>query len=93
MSLIVPESEFLTILGSSGSGKTTRLNRIGGLDKPTGGKVILDGYELTKLSESKLVKVRRKKVGFVFQVFNLITTFSALKNLETALAPTNMLKN
>jgi putative ABC transport system ATP-binding protein len=92
-SLEVSESEFLTILGSSGSGKTTLFNRIGGLYKPTGGKVILDGYELTKLSEIKLLKCRRKKFGLVFQAFNLITTFFALKNLETAIAPKNMLKN
>ncbi len=93
VSLEVPEGEFLTILGSSGSGKTTLLNLIGGLDKPTGGKVILDGYELSKLNESKLVKVRREKVGFVFQAFNLIPTFSALENVEAALAPTNLPKN
>jgi len=93
VSLEVPEGEFLIILGPSGSGKTTLLNLIGGLDKPTGGKVILDGYVLSKLNESKLVKVRREKVGFVFQAFNLIPTFSALENVEAALAPTNLPKN
>lgn len=91
--LEVPEGQFLTILGPSGSGKTTLLNLIGGLDKPTGGKVILDGLELSKLSESELVRVRREKVGFVFQAFNLIPTFSALENIEAALAPTGMPKN
>ncbi|GAG12770.1 unnamed protein product, partial [marine sediment metagenome] len=91
--LEVPEGQFLTILGPSGSGKTTLLNLIGGLDKPTGGKVILDGLELSKLSESELVRVRREKVGFVFQAFNLIPTFSALENVEAALAPTGMPKN
>ena len=93
VSLEVPEGEFLTILGPSGSGKTTLLNLIGGLDKPTSGKIVLDGQELSKLSEGELVKVRRKKVGFVFQAFNLIPTFSALENVEAALAPTDMSKN
>lgn len=91
--LEVAEGEFLTILGPSGSGKTTLLNLIGGLDKPTGGTVTLDGLELSKLSESRLVRVRREKVGFVFQAFNLIPTFSALENVEAALAPTDMPKN
>jgi len=93
VTLEVPEGQFLTILGPSGSGKTTLLNLIGGLDKPTGGKVILDGLELSRLSESELVRVRREKVGFVFQAFNLIPTFSALENVEAALAPTGMPKN
>ena len=93
VSLKVVEGEFLTILGPSGSGKTTLLNLIGGLDKPTGGTVILDGLDISKLTESELVKVRREKVGFVFQAFNLIPTFSALENVEAALAPTNMPKN
>jgi len=93
VSLKVVEGEFLTILGPSGSGKTTLLNLIGGLDKLTGGTVILDELEISKLSEGELVKVRREKVGFVFQAFNLIPTFSALENVEAALAPTNMPKN
>jgi putative ABC transport system ATP-binding protein len=91
--LEVAQGEFLTILGPSGSGKTTLLNLIGGLDKPTSGTVILDGLDLSKLSEGELVKVRREKVGFVFQAFNLIPTFSALENVEAALAPTDMPKD
>jgi putative ABC transport system ATP-binding protein len=91
--LEVAEGEFLTILGPSGSGKTTLLNLIGGLDNPTGGTVMLDGQELSKLSEGELVRVRREKIGFVFQAFNLIPTFSALENVEAALAPTGMPKN
>jgi putative ABC transport system ATP-binding protein len=93
VNLEVAQGEFLTILGPSGSGKTTLLNLIGGLDKPMGGTVILDGFDLSKLSEAELVKVRRDKVGFVFQAFNLIPTFSALENVEAALAPTDMPKN
>ncbi len=93
VSLNVKEGEFLTILGPSGSGKTTLLNIIGGLDKPTSGKVIVDDLEISKLNEGKLVNVRRQKIGFVFQAFNLIPTFSALENIQAALAPTNMSKN
>jgi len=93
VSLDVKEGEFLTILGPSGSGKTTLLNIIGGLDKPTSGKVIVDGLEVSKLNENELVNLRRTKIGFVFQAFNLIPTFSAIENIEAALAPTNMPKN
>lgn len=93
VNLEVEEGEFLTILGPSGSGKTTLLNMIGGLDKPTCGTVILDGQELSKQTESELVKVRREKVGFVFQAFNLIPTFSSFENVEAALAPTGMPKH
>ena len=93
VSLEVQKGEFLTVLGPSGSGKTTLLNMIGGLDKPTGGKIVLDGLELSKLNDGELVKVRREKVGFVFQAFNLIPTFSALENVEAALAPTGIPKS
>ncbi|PVX24946.1 MAG: hypothetical protein CW691_06010 [Candidatus Bathyarchaeum sp.] len=93
VSLQVPEGEFLTILGPSGSGKTTILNIIGGLDKSTSGKVTVDGCDISKLNESQRVKVRREKVGFVFQAFNLIPTFSARENIEAALAPSDMPKS
>jgi len=93
VNLQVSQGEFLTILGPSGSGKTTLLNMIGGLDKPTAGKIVLDELDFSKLDDGKLVKVRREKVGFVFQAFNLISTFTALENVETALVPTDMPKN
>lgn len=92
VSLAVKDGEFLTILGPSGSGKTTLLNMIGGLDKPTAGKIVLDRTDITKLNENRLVNVRRNKIGFVFQAFNLIPTFTAQENIEAALAPTNMPK-
>jgi putative ABC transport system ATP-binding protein len=92
VNLNVTEGEFLTIIGPSGSGKTTLLNMIGGLDKPTTGKIVLDGLELSKLGEGKLVKVRREKIGFVFQAFNLIPTFTAQENVDAALVPTGMPK-
>ena len=88
----VPEGQFLTIVGASGSGKTTLLNLLGGLDKPTAGSVVVDGVEVSGLSEAELVKFRREKVGFVFQCFNLIPTLTAVENVEAALAPTGMAK-
>jgi len=93
VNLNVSMGEFLTILGPSGSGKTTLLNLIGGLDKPSSGRIVLDGLEFSKLSDGDLVNVRREKVGFVFQAFNLIPTFTALENVEAALVPTNMPKD
>ncbi|MCW4034061.1 MAG: ABC transporter ATP-binding protein [Candidatus Bathyarchaeota archaeon] len=93
VNLQVSEGEFLTILGPSGSGKTTLLNLIGGLDKPSSGRIVLDGLEFSKLCDGDLVNVRREKVGFVFQAFNLIPTFTALENVEAALVPTNMPKD
>jgi putative ABC transport system ATP-binding protein len=91
--LEVPKRQFLTIIGTSGSGKTTLLNLLGGLDKPTAGKVIVDGVTISDLRETELVKFRREKVGFVFQAFNLIQTLTAIENVEAALAPTGMPKN
>jgi len=86
----VADGEFLTILGPSGSGKTTLLYMMGALDRPTSGTVILDGSDLSKLSETELVRLRRQKVGFVFQQYNLLPTFSAMENVEATLAPTGM---
>ena len=88
--LVVPEGEFLTVIGASGSGKTTLLNLLGGLDKPTAGSATVDGVELSGLSEAELVKFRREKIGFVFQAFNLIPTLTAGENVEAALAPTGI---
>jgi putative ABC transport system ATP-binding protein len=87
--LVVPEGEFLTVIGASGSGKTTLLNLLGGLDKPTAGSVAVHGVELSSLSEAELVKFRREKVGFVFQAFNLIPTLTAGENVEAALCALN----
>jgi putative ABC transport system ATP-binding protein len=90
--LEVPDGQFLTVIGTSGSGKTTLLNLLGGLDKPTTGKVVVDGVEVSGLGEAELVRFRREKVGFVFQSFNLIPTLTAAENVEAALAPTGMAK-
>jgi len=78
----VHKGEFLTIIGKSGSGKTTAVNQIGCLDTPSKGEIILDGHKISKLSESDLAKIRGKKIGYIFQKFNLIKTLSAQENVE-----------
>jgi len=85
--LKVPEAQFLVIIGPSGSGKTTLLNLLGGLDRPTSGKVVLDGLDFSEMGERGMITIRREKVGFVFQAFNLIPTLTAIENVEAALAP------
>jgi len=82
VSLQVRKGEFISIMGPSGSGKTTLLNIIGTLDKPTKGKVYLDGEDITALSDKKLTQIRRKKIGFVFQFHNLIPVLTAIENVE-----------
>ena len=82
LSLQVNFGEFVAIMGPSGSGKTTLLNVIGCIDKPTSGSVLLDGVEVDKMPESKLYKVRRDKMGFVFQTFNLLPYLNAIENVE-----------
>ncbi|MGB3943740.1 MAG: ABC transporter ATP-binding protein [Methanothrix sp.] len=81
----VEEGEFVSIIGPSGSGKTALLNVIGCLDTPTRGRVILDGTETTKMKERDLVRLRRDKIGFVFQQFYLIPTLTARENIELPL--------
>lgn len=81
MSLEVREGEFVAIMGPSGSGKSTAVNMIGCLDVPTRGKILLDGHDISKLSESDLAQIRGKKIGFIFQQFNLIPTLTALENV------------
>jgi putative ABC transport system ATP-binding protein len=82
VSLEIKEGEFLAIVGSSGSGKSTLLNMLGCLDKPTSGAVIIDGVNTASLSESELAKIRREKIGFIFQQFNLIHSLNALENVS-----------
>ena len=80
--LTVQEGEFLAIVGESGSGKSTMMNIIGALDKPTEGSYILDGVDMTAARDNELSALRCKKIGFVFQTFNLIARVSALKKVE-----------
>lgn len=82
MSFTVPEGQFVSIVGASGSGKSTLMNIIGALDKPTSGKYLLDGEDIGQLNDKQLSAIRNKKIGFVFQTFNLIARTSALKNVE-----------
>ena len=77
----VEEGEYVAIMGESGSGKTTLLNILAALDRPTGGKVILDGMDLSKIKESAVSAFRRDNLGFVFQEFNLLDTFSLEDNI------------
>ncbi len=79
--LKVEDGEFIILLGPSGSGKSTLLNIMSCLDVPTSGRVLLDGKDVSKLSEDQLAKVRGKKIGFVFQQFNLLHHLSALENV------------
>jgi putative ABC transport system ATP-binding protein len=85
--LTIADGDRLVIQGPTGGGKSTLLQMLGGLDKPSGGSVELDGTDLAGLSEARLTRVRSESIGFVFQSFNLIPTLSAQENVETALVP------
>jgi putative ABC transport system ATP-binding protein len=82
VNLRVGKREFVSIMGPSGSGKTTLLSLLGCLDKPTSGRVIIDGLDVTGMREAELPRIRAEKVGFIFQSFNLIPTLTALENVE-----------
>ncbi len=85
--LTIADGDRLVIQGPTGGGKSTLLQMLGGLDRPTSGEVVLDGTDMAKLSEARLTKVRSENIGFVFQSFNLIPTLTAQENVETALVP------
>lgn len=83
--LKINQGEFCAIVGTSGSGKSTLLNMLAGLEKPTRGEVIIEGLHLEKMNENQLVKLRRERVGFIFQSFNLLPTMTAVENVALPL--------
>ncbi len=85
ISLDIAEGDFLAFMGPSGSGKTTLLNLIAGIDKPTSGKILIAGTDITELSETELAVWRSHNVGFIFQFYNLIPVLTALENVELPL--------
>ena len=85
VSYTIEKGDFLAVMGSSGSGKSTLMNILGCLDKPTSGEYILEGEEVSKFDKNKLASIRNKKIGFVFQSFNLLARTTALENTELPL--------
>jgi putative ABC transport system ATP-binding protein len=92
VNLSIYAGEFLAIVGRSGSGKTTLLNLLGALDRPTSGKVVFEGKNLSEFSDGDIALFRRRKIGFIFQTFNLLHALTVLENIEVALIHSQMTK-
>lgn len=86
----VPDGDYVAIIGPSGLGKSTLMNQIGALDRPTSGRVVIDGVNISELSSAQSAEVRNQKIGFVFQSFNLINRISATENVDIPLLVTKM---
>jgi len=87
LSLVIEDGQWLAVQGRTGHGKSTLLNLLGGLDRPTSGTIELDGQDLGRLSEDRVTRLRARSIGFIFQTFNLVPTLSAAENVEAALIP------
>jgi len=83
--LHIKQGDYIAIIGPSGSGKSTLMNLLGCLDKPTSGKIFIDGSDVSTLNENELARIRREKIGFIFQKYNLIPTLNALENVELSM--------
>ncbi len=90
VSIKVEKGDFIVIVGPSGSGKSTLMHILGALDRPTSGQVFVDGKDISQMDDWSLAMIRRKKIGFVFQAYNLIPTLTALENVMIPLEPTNI---
>ncbi|MFA6423433.1 MAG: ABC transporter ATP-binding protein [Patescibacteria group bacterium] len=93
ISLYIPDGVFSTIIGKSGSGKSTLLSLLGALDKPTSGTINVDSQDISKMNDSKLIKYRRDKIGFIFQNYNLIPNLTALENVTLPMEFSGIKKN
>ena len=90
ISLKIARGDFISLMGPSGSGKSTLLNLIAGIDKPTGGTLLIDGEDITQLSEGELADWRASNIGFIFQFYNLMPVLNAFENVELPLLLTNL---
>ena len=90
ISLDIERGDFISLMGPSGSGKSTLLNLIAGIDKPTGGTLLIDGEDITQLSEGELADWRASNIGFIFQFYNLMPVLNAFENVELPLLLTNL---
>ena len=93
VNLKVLNSEIISVVGPSGCGKSTLLNMIGALDRPTSGKILIDGIDITRLKDKILSKFRNRKIGFIFQTYNLINRSTIAKNIELPVIVSGMPKN